>query len=959
MTSPADWARVRALFHAALDLPPDARLAYVRGQASDPRIADEVASLLAVSPAAEGFLDPPVDQRPPLAATAAHLRPGDRLGAFEIVSLIGAGGMGEVYRALDTRLGREVAIKVLSAAFATDGGRERLEREARAVATLTHDRIVTLHDVGSAEIGGSEVTYLVMQLADGETLAARLQRAPLPIGQALSVAIEVAEALVAAHAAGIVHRDLKPANVMLTRSGAKLLDFGLARAKATLAPEAGPPAAVDRDATASALLGTPAYMAPEQLQGVRADARSDLFAFGAMLYEMIAGQRAFSGPSQDALVTAIIEHEPVPLSTLVASVSPALDRLVATCLAKDPDDRWQTARDLLRELRWVRADVANAPAIPATVAGTPSRRRAAWVAMAVGAVVAVAGLWVGLTSSSPAPAPRLSFSVYPPEGTRFPRGAVEMAISPDGTRLVFVALSRDGQRHLWLRRFDATESRPIPGTEEAHAPFWSPDGRSIAFFTHGGLSRIAETGGVTQYLCDVRQGNRGGTWGQGGIILFGAGGQPVMRVPETGGTPEAVTDLAGPWRQHSWPVFLADGRRFLYLAQAYDAATTAIYEGSLDSTDIRRVVAAEAPAGIAGTQVLTFSKGLLTAQPYDERRGRLDGEPITIAEGVTADPPARSGAAFAAADGVVAFRSASPDSRLTWFDRHGVELGAFPGRADYHHPWLSADDTRVAIEKTDPATGRHTIWSLDLLRGTTARVLLDITGAHQPMWAADGRHMFFNSNRLGGVDLYEIEPDTGGDGTLVLSARDTGFVPTDRSPDGQYLLYESNGRESADIFVLPLGTRRPVPYLQTSASETQAKFSPDVRWVAYASNESGSYEVYVRRFPDTGAKWQISTLGGAQPQWRSDGRELFYLGLDGKLMAAPISASPAGIQAAEPRALFDTGIIGSLFERRNHYAVTRDGQRFLVNLSAEDEGSAPITVVVNWRSRRTSSLKTE
>ena len=383
MTSPADWPRVRALFHAALDLPPDRRLAFVRDPVNDPRIADEVASLLDVSLAAEGFLDEPVDSSQ-LAACVAHLRPGDCLGAFEIVSLIGVGGMGEVYRALDTRLGREVAIKVLSAGFASDGGRERLEREARAVATLAHDRIVTLHDVGSATIGGVESTYLVMQLADGETLAARLQRGALPIGQALAVASEVAEALVAAHAAGIVHRDLKPANVMLTKSGAKLLDFGLARPRTSLAPVAAPAAPADRSATTeSALFGTPAYMAPEQLRGARADARSDLFAFGAMLYEMIGGRRAFDARSPGELVTAILEHEPVPLSTLVASVPPALDRLVATCLAKDPDDRWQTARDLLRELRWIRGDVARTPAASPTTVGTRWRRAVGWAAMAV------------------------------------------------------------------------------------------------------------------------------------------------------------------------------------------------------------------------------------------------------------------------------------------------------------------------------------------------------------------------------------------------------------------------------------------------------------------------------------------------------------------------------------------------------------------------------------------------
>ena len=562
--------------------------------------------------------------------------------------------------------------------------------------------------------------------------------------------------------------------------------------------------------------------------------------------------------------------------------------------------------------------------------------------------------WTSLTRSTSASASRIGFSVYPPEGTKFPRGAVEMAISPDGTRLVFVVLSRDGQRSLWMRRFDATESRSIPGTEDAHAPFWSPDGRSIGFFTHGGLRRIAETGGISQHLCNVRFGGRGGTWSQHGIILFGGAGQPVMQVADTGGVPKAVT-RSRPERGGiiAGRVFLPDGRRFLYFAQGHDPAATAIYEGSLNYAGTCCVMAAEAPVGVTRTHLLTFSKGLLSAQPYAAQRAQLEGEPITVASRVASDPPSCLGAAFAVANDVVAFRSASPDSRLAWFDRNGVELGAFPVSADYHHPWLSPDEKRVAIEKTDPSTGRHTIWILDLSRGTSSRVLLDTAGAHQPLWSAHGRQMIFSSNRLGGIDLYEIDPEKGGEGSLLLSSDENGMIPTDWSRDGRYLFVPDNGREKADVFVLPLSApRSPKPYLQTSASEIQARFSPDVRWVAYASNESGSHEVYVRAFPDTGGRWADSTRGGAQPQWRGDGKELFYLGLDGKMMAATIVAGPAGIGATEPRELFNVGIVGPLLERRNRYAVTRDGLRFRVNLSAEDESSAPITVSVNWKPAR-------
>ena len=952
MTRMLDWARVSVLFHEALDVSPDARLSFVRQRTDDDVIYREVASLLETYPVAEGFLSTPAFSS---ASRTVPLQPGDRLGHFEIQGCVGAGGMGEVYRARDLRLGRDVALKVLSCRFDNDEeGRRRLEREARAIAALNHPRISTLHDVSSAPIGGVETTYLVMELLDGETLAARLRRGALPLGQALTVASEIAEALVAAHAAGIVHRDLKPANVMLTRSGAKLLDFGLASPRLPLIADDATRTSEEDDAQPTrALVGTLPYMAPEQLNGAGADVRSDLFAFGAVLYEMIAGRRPFEGESDVALITAIVEGEPVPLAARVPAVAPALDRLVVTCLAKDPDERWQTARDLLRELRWLTTD-----GVAGKVAATPARGVMRWgIATAAIVVVALLGFTQMRPTRTPTDATRVSFPIFPPAGATFPRGTAEMALSPDGTRLVFVALLPNGTRKLWVRRFDAVDSRALEGSEEASYPFWSPDGTSIGFFAHSKLKRIAEEGGVPQEICDLRAGARGGTWNREGTILFASGGQGLYRVSDTGGVPTPATELnlSRQDRTHAWPVFLEDGRRFLYLAQSNDPSQTALFQGSLGSMAVERVAASESGAAIAGSSLVVLNRGLLTAHDYDAAAAQMHHARATIAEGILSDPLLRSGAPFTATAGVIVYRSASPDSRLIWRDRTGRELGAIEGPpGDYHHPALSPDEKLVAVEKTDPSTGRHTIWILDPARGTSARLLLDPSGAHGPGWTADGRRVVFSSNRHGGIDLYIIDAAGTGPPELLLRSREqVGLRFNHWSHDGR-LLYQVNHSGQADIAILTTPELRSELLLDSAASEQQAQFSPDYKWVAFTSNESGAHEVYVRRLAAGGARRQVSTRGGGQARWRGDGRELFYLAPDGRLMAADVVATADAIETGSPHALFTTGITGSFVERFNQYVVTRDGQRFLINLSAEDQNSAPLTVVINWAVKPTS-----
>jgi Tol biopolymer transport system component len=526
-----------------------------------------------------------------------------------------------------------------------------------------------------------------------------------------------------------------------------------------------------------------------------------------------------------------------------------------------------------------------------------------------------------------------------------------MAVAPGGRRLVFVAIAADGTRRLYVRLFDAVTAHAIDGTEGAQYPFWSPDGHSIGFFAGGKVKRIAEAGGAAQVLCDVKQ-PLGGAWTADRTILFGSGAGPIMRVAETGGVPTPITavDKTREEQGHGWPVSITGTRRLLYLARSSAREHTGVYESSFDSAEKHRLLTAESSIGAIGTNLFWFSNGSLLTQTYQAARMQLVGEPITVADHIALDSPLRSGGAFAVADDVIAYRNASPDSRLIWFDRSGKEIGEFPMHADYQNPWLSNDEKHVAIEKTDAATGRHTIWMVDLLRGVTSRLLYDPAGAHGPAWSPDGARVAFNSNRLGGIDLFSMRADGAGEQQLLLSSENpSGFVLNDWSRDGRLLLFQAGPRQN-DLWTMPVSPLGdPKPFVETAANERHGRFSPDVQWVAYSSDESGVPEVYVRRFPEGDGKWRISTRGGAQPRWRRDGKELIYLAPDGKLMAADVTSTRATFQASEPHALFSTGITTSIVDRTNNYVATGDAQRFLVNLGAEDESFDPITVVVNWR----------
>jgi eukaryotic-like serine/threonine-protein kinase len=872
---------------------------------------------------------------------------GTRLGNFDVIALIGTGGMGEVYKARDTRLDRIVAIKVLPAHLADKPElRERFEREARTIASLNHPHICTLYDIGRQD--GTD--FLVMEYMEGETLATRLLKGPLPLEQVLQYAIEISDALDKAHRKGVTHRDIKPGNVMLTKSGTKLLDFGLAKLKQAAIPAAMPEsqmATLSRNPTIEGtLLGTIQYMAPEQVEGKNdeIDGRTDIFAFGTLVYEMATGKKAFEGKTNASVMSKIMQVDPPPMSSLQPVTPPGLEHVVKTCLAKDPEDRWQTARDVTRELKSI-AEGGSQVGIPVAVAAR-HQRQLGWIAAAV--------LLLGLASLAFVhyrEAPRVigletRTEIVTPSSTDL----ISIAFSPDGRQIVFVA-SVDGAARLWLRRLDATASQPLPGTEGANYPFWSPDGRSVGFIADGKLKRIDVGGGSPRTVIDTA--SRGGTWNADGTILFArSAAGPLSRVSASGGEPVEVTKL-GKQTSHRFPQFLPGGRQFLFYATG-TLETAGIYLGSLDSPETKRLAAADT-AGVYSSNgwLLYVRAGMLLAQRLDLGRGELVGDPVTVANSVAFDAAANVGAFSVSAAGLVIYRSGGSSQRqLVWFDRSGKTLGTLgvPDTSNLLAPRLSPDGRRAALYRL--VQGNWDIWLLDAARAT--RFTFDAAPDRYPIWSPDGSRIAFDSNRKGHRDLY-LKPlnGAGSEELLLESAQDK--VAMDWSRDGRSLLYLAiDPQTSFDIWVLPMeGERKPYVFVKTLFVEGAAQFSPDAHWVSYMSNESGQYEIYVRSFSDTsreaaaGGQWQVSTAGGTYPRWSADGKELFYVAPNGKLMAVPITARGPTFQSGGPVALFQTRIYTPADALAGfQYDVSRDG-RFLMNTVLEDS-NVPITLIQNW-----------
>jgi Tol biopolymer transport system component len=871
--------------------------------------------------------------------------------------------MGEVYRARDTRLGRDVAVKVLPPHLSESPElKQRFEQEAKAISQLTHPHICTLYDVGSQE----GVEYLVMELLEGETLAARLAKGALPTAQVIRYGIEITDALEKAHRSGIIHRDLKPSNVMLTKSGVKLLDFGLAKV-ATAPVLASEASSLPTQGVASQplteqgmVIGTFQYMAPELIEGVEADARTDIFALGTVLYEMATGRTAFSGKSRVALIGSILKDEPPPISS-IRPITPAIDHLVRTCLAKEPDDRIQTAHDVKLQLQWI-AEGESAAALPASVvARRRSRGRLAWAAAAAATLAALA--LALLLLARPREALRtVQASISPPEKSSFVFDLGPMALSPDGRRLAYLAPTAERKNLLWVRALNGMAAQPLASTDGAAYPFWSPDSRFLGFFAGGKLKKIDASGGPPQVLCDTQEG-RGGTWNREGVILFSPSSRDaLLRVSSSGGAPAPATELDLSRREfsHRFPFFLPDGRHFLYLAQGVGTGPGGgreVFIGSLDSKERRsllrvnsNVVFTPSAPGETSGHILFSHERTLLAQPFDAKRLRLSGEAVPVGEQVQYFGNFGLGVFTASDNGILAFQAGGGGgiSQLVWLDRAGRQLEVLGPPADYLRPRISRDGRRVAVDVRDPQTGQSDIWIHDLARRVSTRFTFEPAENIFPIWSPDDSRIVFESNRKGSDDLYQKASSGTGNEEEFLAQEGNLEVPTDWSSDGRFVAYnliDAKKKAGWDLGYYSVAEKKTALFLATPVNEANGRFSPDGRWLAYASDESGRYEVYVRPFPGHGGKWQISAAGGGQPVWNRNGKEIFYVSADNKLMVVDVKTD-SGFEAGTPKALFDVHLKSATGWK---YDISPDGQRFLANTVVGGEVKANlITLVLNW-----------
>ncbi|MGB8438004.1 MAG: protein kinase [Candidatus Acidiferrales bacterium] len=955
--TPEAWQEIKNVLAEALERTPEQRSAYLDQACPDPNNRREVESLLlADKEAQQSFLSGPG------LASAEELAAGRRLGIYEIVARIGAGGMGDVYQARDTKLGRSVAIKVLRLEFDHDPERlSRFQREARLLASLNHPNIATIY--GLEQSGDTQ--YLVMELVPGTTLAERLKTGPLDIAEALAIAQQISAALESAHEQGIVHRDLKPANVEVMPDGrVKVLDFGLAKAFAgELDADTQRSLAKAGGSEAGTILGTPAYMSPEQVRGKSVDKRADIWAFGCAFYEMLSGHRAFDAESITEVLAAVLTKEP-DWASLPQTTPPAIQRLLRRCLVKDPKQRLRDigdARIPIEEAQTgdgVAAELRNAVQSSAAPKGETPRRRALPWALAVCAIL-VAAFTTYFLLRPKRTGDVVRFSVPAPGNTSFRPWGSFLSLSPDGRKLAFVT-GGVGQTNLTLRvrAFDSLTEGSFPGVESAVFPFWSPDSRYIGFFSlDNKLEKVPVSGGPPQVLCDVLSAG-GGTWNRDGVIVF-SDGNKLYRVPEAGGTPTLVgaAEETGERSYHFFPQFLPDRRHFLFFRitgtthRGYGRSF--IEAGSLDSTRTERLFESLSEALYAPPGYLLYvAQGTLVAQAFDADRLRSTGEPVPIGTGVGLSRAWNYGLGYfsLSQNGVLAYQTgpSGPVSQMIWYNRKGEPLGTVAEPAVHLTPALSHDENTIAVPTGE--IGGSDIWLFDLKRGAQSRLTVRASDNFNPVWSPDGTSVLYSSWRSGHLDIYKQAVNGLGNAERISDSEDPPKALNDISPDGRYAIYDTAGNtELTELWILSLvGERKLFPFVQGSGfGAREAQFSTDGRYIAYASHESGKYEIYVQSFPQHLGKWQISTSGGEEPAWRRDGKELFYLTPEDKLMAVEVHTVAGKFQAEIPKPLFQAQLVQGL-NWRNRYVVSANGQQFLMLSPVRNSEANPITVVLNW-----------
>jgi eukaryotic-like serine/threonine-protein kinase len=942
--TPERWQELKALLHEAKELAPERRSAFLeRACPHDQSLRQELESLLAsADKAPAGFLQS--------AAVRVTLTEGTRLGEYEVESLLGFGGMGEVYRARDRRLDREVAIKVLPSFLSSDPDRlRRFEQEARAAAALNHPNILAVHQMGTYE----GAPYLVSELLKGETLRDCIKRGPLELPKLLDYGVQIAEGLAAAHGKGIVHRDLKPGNLFVTSDGhLKILDFGLAK---LTQPKPECPAitrTIEQQSEPGIVMGTVGYMSPEQARGEPVDARSDLFSFGTVLYEAATGKVAFAGDSQATIIAALLEKAPTPPRDLRKDVPPSLQSVINRCLQKDADRRWQCAADMASELR----RIASTPErrAPAASANGNRRERIVWIACC--AALLVASIVIGLRRpSAPIAQPMVRSAVLAPEGVRFAFvGDVggPLVLSPDGRFLVFVAANAAGQNRLYVRPLGSTAARVISGSERAVFPFWSPDSKSLGFFADHKLKRVEIAGGVPVTLCETGDA-RGGAWSSSGVIVFASSTRGALsEVSDQGGKPTPITKLEEPQHTtHRWPYFLPDGNHFLYLAANHHQLSegAAIYYAALDGSVNKLLLHTEGNAVFANDHVLFVNGTELLARRFDVNKGEFTGETVSLAADVLYDPGVWRGM-FTASDGaLLAYQPggiASDQSILRWVDRSGKLMQQVGEKHSQTTIRVSSSGSWAMIVESNPPVGTD-LWLLNTANGERRR--LTFSGdVNYPVWSPDERWIAYTRALPQEEGIYRRLISGAGNEEVLLRTSDPVIAST-CSPGGEYLIFErdtGSAHTGRDLWLLPLeGDRTPRPLLQTNANELEARVSPDGRWIAYTSDEDGQREVYISPFPSMSKKRQISTVGGFSARWRGDSREIFYLNPDYTVHAAQMQLAGNRFEVTRVTPLFRADLRSILQDTA--YDVAPDGQRFLLNSPGEEQGR-PVVLVQNW-----------